>query len=368
MQWVSGPYECSGCLLGRLECGPWNEGGCPGFSAWYPTPRVHDIYIQLWPRDTVKARPPSVVGIKCWVHGPLKCSPWNEVGAWTLGMKLKKNNKAGKLFLRHPYRTRSQSKIMDELEQQNEELRSELNQLKEQMALVLGALRALEKKDSEQTPQAQSKTPLTLHYNKPVQEHVDSQEDQWPEYGLPLLQIRVAADLCLVPDVVIPPKFKVPEFDRYKGTTCPKSHLTMYCRKMASHAHDDKLLIHFFQDSLTGAASSWYMHLERSHIRCWKDLADAFLKQYKYNIDMAPDRWELQSMSKKDQESFKEYAQRWRELAAQVEPPLSDKEMSRNGLKSGKIAHIPLGTNTAKKPSTGSVKKKEGEANAVSTS
>jgi len=28
-------------------------------------------------------------------------------------------------------------------------------------------------------------------------------------------------DLCLVPDVVIPPKFKVPDFDKYKGTTCP---------------------------------------------------------------------------------------------------------------------------------------------------
>ena len=39
-------------------------------------------------------------------------------------------------------------------------------------------------------------------------------------------------DLCLVPDVVIPPKFKVPDFDRYKGTMCPKNHLKMYYRKM----------------------------------------------------------------------------------------------------------------------------------------
>ena len=27
-------------------------------------------------------------------------------------------------------------------------------------------------------------------------------------------------ELCLVPDVVIPLKFKVPDFDKYKGTTC----------------------------------------------------------------------------------------------------------------------------------------------------
>ena len=29
------------------------------------------------------------------------------------------------------------------------------------------------------------------------------------------------AELCLVPDMVIPPKFKVPNFDKYKGTSCP---------------------------------------------------------------------------------------------------------------------------------------------------
>ena len=33
-------------------------------------------------------------------------------------------------------------------------------------------------------------------------------------------------------------------------------------------------------------------------------------------------------MSKRDLETFKEYAQRWRELAAQVEPPLSEKELA----------------------------------------
>ena len=37
------------------------------------------------------------------------------------------------------------------------------------------------------------------------------------------------AKLCLVPDVVIPPKFKVSNFNKYKGTTCPKNHLKMYC-------------------------------------------------------------------------------------------------------------------------------------------
>ena len=40
------------------------------------------------------------------------------------------------------------------------------------------------------------------------------------------------AELCLVPNMVIPLKFKVPDFDKYKRTSCPKNHLKMYCRKM----------------------------------------------------------------------------------------------------------------------------------------
>jgi len=32
-------------------------------------------------------------------------------------------------------------------------------------------------------------------------------------------------------------------------------------------------------------------------------------------------------MSKKDSKTFKEYAQRWQEMAAQIEPPLSNKEV-----------------------------------------
>ena len=59
-------------------------------------------------------------------------------------------------------------------------------------------------------------------------------------------EFRDVVGLCLVPDVVISPKFKVPDFEKYKGTTCPKSHLTMYYRKMTAHAHDEKLLIHCF--------------------------------------------------------------------------------------------------------------------------
>jgi len=53
----------------------------------------------------------------------------------------------------------------------------------------------------------------------------------------------------------------------------------------------------------------------------------AFFRQYQYNFDMTMDRMQLQNMCKREHESFKEYAQRWRDLAAQVVPPMMEREM-----------------------------------------
>jgi len=90
---------------------------------------------------------------------------------------------------------------------------------------------------------------------------------------------------------------------------------------------DEKLLMHLFQDGFAGAAVAWYTNLEVSQIQSWKDLTTAIIRQYQYNTDMAPDRNQLQSMTKREHESIKEYAQRWRDLAAQVVPPMIEREM-----------------------------------------
>ena len=42
-------------------------------------------------------------------------------------------------------------------------------------------------------------------------------------------------DLCLVPNVKVPAKFKVPEFEKYKENSCPWDHLVMYIRRMSTH-------------------------------------------------------------------------------------------------------------------------------------
>jgi hypothetical protein len=87
---------------------------------------------------------------------------------------------------------------------------------------------------------------------------------------------------------------------------------------MVEVIYDDKLLIYFFQDSLTGFALSWYMRLDNAKVKKWKDLVKAFLKQYKFNLEIAPDRTILMSIEKENQESVRAYVQRWRDKATYV--------------------------------------------------
>lgn len=75
-----------------------------------------------------------------------------------------------------------------------------------------------------------------------------------------------AAEICLVPGVVIPAKFKLPDFEKYKGPRDLTTHIRAYYRKMTTYFDDDRFLMHFFQDSLSGASFDWYIHLEGTHI------------------------------------------------------------------------------------------------------
>ncbi|XP_039056854.1 LOW QUALITY PROTEIN: uncharacterized protein LOC120199967, partial [Hibiscus syriacus] len=152
-----------------------------------------------------------------------------------------------------------------------------------------------------------------------------------------------AKELSLVPDLVLPPKFKVPDFEKFDGTRCPSAHITMFCRKMTGYIGDDQLLIHCFQESLTGSAIRWYNQLSRANIKSWKDLAKSFLEQYKHVKDVRPNRMMLQGMEKKSNKSFRQYAQRWRDVAVQVYPPLEEEETNMlfvNTLKAPFFSHL----------------------------
>ncbi|XP_022719779.1 uncharacterized protein LOC111277646 [Durio zibethinus] len=114
--------------------------------------------------------------------------------------------------------------------------------------------------------------------NSKIQDKYDQLEERLKAVeGNDTYGVIDANELSLVPDLVISPKFKTPDFKKYDGIKCPSAHITMFCRKMTGHIHNDKLLIHYFQDSLTGSVAKWYVQLDRNKINSWKNLAKVFL-------------------------------------------------------------------------------------------
>lgn len=151
------------------------------------------------------------------------------------------------------------------------------------------------------------------------------------------------SDLCFFPNLKLPYKFKTPEFDKYNGKGCPFTHLRIYCGEMCQYGDDERNKNQQFQKSRTAPALTWFFQLDHNKIKTWSDLANAFLAQYRFNTEMAPDRYELQRTQKKSSESFRTYAQRWRKTAAQVKPPMLEKEMVTtflNTLKDPYYAHL----------------------------
>ena len=58
-------------------------------------------------------------------------------------------------------------------------------------------------------------------------------------------------------------------------------------------------------------------------------MANFFLEYNRFKTEIAPNRIVLQRIEKKNGESFRENAQRWRELATQVQPPMMENEMTK---------------------------------------
>ncbi|XP_075101846.1 uncharacterized protein LOC142177273 [Nicotiana tabacum] len=119
----------------------------------------------------------------------------------------------------------------------------------------------------------------------------------------------------------------MPKFKKYDGHGDPITHLKRYCNQLRGAGGKEELLMAYFGESLTGIASEWYIDLDISHWHIWDDLARDFVRQFQYNVDIAPDRNSLTNFKKKTAERFRKYAIKWREQVARLKPPMDGTEM-----------------------------------------
>ncbi|XP_057962401.1 xyloglucan endotransglucosylase/hydrolase protein 3-like [Malania oleifera] len=50
----------------------------------------------------------------------------------------------------------------------------------------------------------------------------------------------------------------MPDFEKFDGITCPRTHIRMYCQSMTAYADNEKLMMHCFRSNLTGTAARWF--------------------------------------------------------------------------------------------------------------
>ena len=72
-------------------------------------------------------------------------------------------------------------------------------------------------------------------------------------------------DLCMFPNVHLPPGFKTRKFDKYDGHDDPIAHLKRYCNQLRGAGGKEELLMAYFCESLTGVTSEWLIDKEISH-------------------------------------------------------------------------------------------------------
>ncbi|WMV44896.1 hypothetical protein MTR67_038281 [Solanum verrucosum] len=75
-------------------------------------------------------------------------------------------------------------------------------------------------------------------------------------------------DLCMFPNVHLPPGFKTPKFDKYDG----------HGDQLRGAGGKEELLMAYLGESLTGVASEWFIDQEISHWHIWDDMAQDFVR------------------------------------------------------------------------------------------
>ena len=73
-----------------------------------------------------------------------------------------------------------------------------------------------------------------------------------------------------------------------------------------------------FQNTLIGATLRWFLNMEDNRARNWEDICGEFHNQYKYNIEVAMMRRDLETTKQEPKESFLAFIAKWRSKVAQM--------------------------------------------------
>ncbi|XP_059292619.1 uncharacterized protein LOC132046090 [Lycium ferocissimum] len=147
------------------------------------------------------------------------------------------------------------------------------------------------------------------------------------EHGSKIKEGLRYSDLCIHPDLGLPEGFNIPKFDHFNGSGNPLAHLRGYCNQLVRNGGNEVLLMRLFSRSISGTTMEWYISQDISRWKAWEEMVSSFMERFCFYVENVPDRFSLEKIRQKLTGIYREYASRWREEAARVQPPMNEAEL-----------------------------------------
>ena len=116
----------------------------------------------------------------------------------------------------------------------------------------------------------------------------------------------------------LPRRFHQPTFAMYNGRTDPVEHVSQFKQKMAINSQDEALLCRVFPSSLGPMPMRWFNGLRTNSISAFKKLAQSFCSRFITCRRIPQPLDSLLSMSMREGESVKAYAERYWEMFNEI--------------------------------------------------
>ena len=117
----------------------------------------------------------------------------------------------------------------------------------------------------------------------------------------------------------LPRRFHQHTFAMYNGCTDPIEHMSQFKQKMAVHSQDEALLCRVFPCSLGPMPMRWFNGLRTNSISSFKKLTQSFCSQFITCSRVPQPLDSLLSMSMREGEYVKVYAERYWEMFNEID-------------------------------------------------
>ena len=117
----------------------------------------------------------------------------------------------------------------------------------------------------------------------------------------------------------LPRRFHQPTFVMYTGRTDPVKHVSQFKQKMVVHSQDKALMCRVFSSSLGSMAMRWFDGLKTNSINSFRKLTQSFCSRFITCSRVPQPLDSLLSMSMREGESVKAYAERYWEMFNEID-------------------------------------------------